>query len=117
MAMPWYVTSTIRPCRKTLSFSAPRNWVAKNGAKSETWAYLSVGLGGNTWAVTRRSGRSDELSLRDWRLKLGLERIVDGGGGWFVELGYAFKRRLEYENTDTEISLSDGILLRAGWNY
>lgn len=91
--------------------------IAKNGAESETWAYLAGGLGGNTWAVTRRSGRADELSLRDWRLKIGVERIVDGGGGCFLELAYAFARRLEYERTDTEISLSDGIMLRAGWNY
>lgn len=91
--------------------------IAKNGAESEVWAYLAGGLGGNTWAVTRQSGRSDELSLRDFRLKVGLQRIIDGGGGCFVELGYAFARRLEYERTDTEISLSDAIVLQAGWNY
>ena len=91
--------------------------VAKNGARSEFWAYLAGGLGGNTWAVTRRSGRSDELSLRDFRLKLGLQRIIDGGGGCFLEIGYAFARRLEYERTDTEVSLSDAVVLQAGWNY
>lgn len=91
--------------------------VAKNGATSETWGYLSGGLGGNTWAVTRRSGQSDQISLRDLRLLAGLEQIVDGGGGWFVAAAYAFNRRIEYENTDSEISLSDGVLLQAGWTW
>jgi len=30
--------------------------LSKNGRDSEMWTYLSAGLGGNTWAVTRRSG-------------------------------------------------------------
>ncbi len=89
----------------------------KNGADNETWAYLSGGLGGNTWAVTRQSGQTDELSLRDLRVIAGLEHIIDGGGGWFAELGYAFNRRLEYERTSTEVSLSDGVILQAGWAY
>jgi hypothetical protein len=91
--------------------------IQKNGAASETWAYLSAGIGGNTWAVTRASGETDELSLRDIRLVTGVEKIVAGGGGWFVEAGYAFDRRLEYEASGTEVSLSDGVLLQAGWAY
>ena len=89
----------------------------KQGASSETWAYLSGGLGGNTWAVTRASGRADEVSLRDLRLVVGMERVVDGGGGWSLDAGYAFNRRLEYESDPNEISLSDGVLLQAGWSY
>lgn len=89
----------------------------KNGSASETWAYLSGGIGGNTWAVTRPSGQPDEVSLRDWRLVAGVEQIVDGGGGWLVEAGYAFNRRLEYESSSGETSLSDGVLLQAGWSY
>ena len=89
----------------------------KNGAASETWAYLSGGIGGNTWAATRRSGRPDEVSLRDLRLMAGVEYNLDGGGRWLVEAGYAFNRRLEYESSSSEISLSDAFLLQAGWSY
>ena len=91
--------------------------LAKDGGNSETWSYLTTGLGGNTWAVTRASGQTDELSLRDVRMMLGIDHLTDGGGGWFAEFGYAFNRRIEYESTDTEIDLSDGILLQAGWRY
>lgn len=89
----------------------------KNGAEDETWINLTGGLGGNTWAVSRRSGRSDEVSLRDWRVMAGIERVDGGGGGWSIACGYAFDRRLEYESTSQRISLGDGILLEAGWTF
>ena len=89
----------------------------KNGCHSETWGYVSAGIGGNTWAVTRASGASDELSLRDFRLMVGVDRVVDGGGGWFVECGGAFGRRLEYEATGQEVSLGSSIVLQGGWRF
>jgi hypothetical protein len=91
--------------------------LAKNGCHSETWSYVSAGLGGNTWAVTRASGQTDELSLRDYRTSIGFEHIVDGGGGWFIEAGYSFSRQIEYQSTQTEVGLSDGVLFQAGWRY
>lgn len=91
--------------------------LAKDGGASETWLSLSGGIGGNTWAVTRADGQSDELSLGDIRFLLGLERIVDGGGGWFADVGYAFNRHVEYTSTDETTDLSDGVILQAGWRY
>jgi hypothetical protein len=91
--------------------------LAKDGGRSEIWAYASGGLGGNTWSVTRRDGRSDELSLRDYRLMLGIERLVSGGGGCFAELGMAFGRHLEYERTLEELHFGDAAVIRAGWRY
>ncbi|QEG43811.1 DUF6268 family outer membrane beta-barrel protein [Roseimaritima ulvae] len=91
--------------------------LAKDGRRSELWTYSCVGLGGNTWAVTRRSGETDELSTRDIRLMVGIEKRLDGGGGWFVEAGYALDRRLEYERADSQRKLSNAALLTAGWRY
>ena len=91
--------------------------LAKDGAVSETWTYLSAGIGGNTWGVTRSDGTTDELSLGDIRLLLGLDHVVEGGGGWFAEFGYAFNRHIEYQSTQTKINLSDGIVIQAGWRY
>lgn len=115
LGLTWTPTNT---AKLDLRFPESR-WsqrLQKDGVRSETWAYLSGALGGNTWAVTRESGQTDELSLRDFRLTIGAEKVVDGGGGWFAEIGYAFGRRLEYESGD-EIGLSDGVILRAGWAY
>ncbi|MGB0599478.1 MAG: hypothetical protein ACPGLY_22575 [Rubripirellula sp.] len=91
--------------------------LAKNGGQSETWAYASGGIGGNTWAVTRNIGQTDELSLRDYRFSFGVERLVDGGGGCFLEAGIALGRRLEYERDTTEIEFDDAALIRGGWRY
>lgn len=91
--------------------------LAKDGGRSETWAYLSAGLGGNTWSVTRSTMVSDELSLRELNLRVGIERIVDGGGGCFADVGFAFDRQLEYSNDDSVVKLNDAILVRGGWRY
>ena len=98
-------------------FSKLSRRLAKDERRSELWTYLSGGLGGNTWAVTRRSGLADELSLRDFRLACGIEKIIDGGGGWFAEVGYAMGRKLQYENDDSEIELNDAFLVQGGWRY
>lgn len=91
--------------------------LAKDGGRSELWAYLSAGIGGNTWAVTRESSLRDELSLRDIRLTFGIEKLLNGGGGWFAEAGYAMGRKIEYEIDNQEIELDDALLLRGGWSY
>jgi len=91
--------------------------LAKDGSASETWMSLSAGIGGNTWAVTRADGETDEVSLGDIRLLLGLEHIVDGGGGWFADIGYAFNRHYEFQSDKVQIGLSDGVLVMAGWRY
>ena len=91
--------------------------LAKAGGDSETWMFLSAGLGGNTWAVTRQSGQVDELSLRDYRFTAGLEKRLDGGGGWFVESGIAVGRSVEYERNQTERRVDGALLIQAGWRY
>ena len=55
----------------------------------EDWVYLGGSLGGRTWSVERQPGVPDQLTLRDYRLYLGWERIVEGGGGLFV-VGFEF---------------------------
>ena len=91
--------------------------LTKNGAQSETWAYLTGGLGGTTWAVTRKDQETDEFSLRDYRLLAGWERIVSGGGGCFAEIGVAMGRRLEWEQPELEVSIPTSAMIQAGWRY
>lgn len=106
-------------CRLDLRFPQSRlsYRLHKQGAQSETWAFTSVGIGGNTWAVTRGNGQTDELSLRDVRWLVGVERLLDGGGRLFCETGLALNRRLEYEQAEFEQEFANAVVLQAGWNY
>jgi len=83
----------------------------------EDWVYLGGSLGGRTWAVERQPGVTDQLTLRDYRLYLGWERIVEGGGGLFVEAGYVFGRELEYELLPLTQSFDDALMIRGGVTY
>ncbi len=100
-------------------FPRPRiayRW-AKDGARSETWLYLSSALGGNSWAVTRASGEVDELSIRDFRALVGVEQIRAGGQGYFVEAGWVFARELEYASQDVSFEFDDCATIRAGVTF
>ncbi|MFK8111282.1 MAG: DUF6268 family outer membrane beta-barrel protein [Rubripirellula sp.] len=91
--------------------------LSKNGGQNEMWAYISGGLGGNTWAITRQSSQPDELSLRDIRLTVGIEKLINGGGGWFAEAGYAMGRQVEFESDNSKIELDDAGTFQLGWRY
>lgn len=113
-------TWTPNPCWK-IEAVLPRPRIArrmwKNGGDSEAWAYVAATIGGNTWAVKRDSGVTDELSIRDFRLLFGYEILQSGNRGLYLESGYAFDRRIEYEQADVEFSLDDGLFLRGGWKF
>lgn len=83
----------------------------------EDWIYVSGALGGRTWAVQREEGVTDDLTLRDYRITAGWERIMDGGGGLFAELGFVFGRKLQYEAAPVNLSFDDTFVLRTGISY
>jgi len=91
--------------------------LAKDSYRSETWAYVSGGFGGSTWAVTRGDGTHDELSLKDIRLLMGVEHLLDGGSRLFLESGLAFNRSLEYEAAQFEQSFDNAVVIQAGLTY
>lgn len=70
-------------------------------ADTEDWIYLSGEFGGNSFAITRANGTPDVVTLRDWRVMLGLERRRNGGAGYRFEVGYVFSRSVEYFHSDT----------------
>ena len=89
----------------------------KQGGEAEGWAYLGASIGGNTWAVTRDSGLTDELTIRDFRFMGGYEVVEKGNRGHFVEAGLAFGRTVEYERQDIELDLDAGLYLDAGIKF
>jgi len=100
-------------------FPSPRisHRLAKNGDKSETWAYLCGVFGGNTWAVTRTGGATDELTISDLRLVAGLEFAQCENRGFYVEAGYVFNRSMEYTNNPMERDLDAAMMMRAGVSF
>lgn len=91
--------------------------IEKNSGLSESWIYLAGGFGGNTWAVTRNSGQTDELTLRDLRLMAGWERLMANNQNVFIEAGWAFNRELEYTANPLVQQYGDALLLRAGLTF
>ncbi len=90
---------------------------AKDGANSESWVYLGGGFGGNTWAVTRAGGQSDQLTVNDLRMIVGYERLVSGNRGGFAEAGWAFNRSMEYTDLPFEQDFSDAFVARVGLTF
>jgi len=100
-------------------FPSPRisHRLAKNGGQSETWAYLSGVFGGNTWAVTRTGGETDELTISDLRLVTGIEFAQSENRGFYVEAGYVFNRSMEYTTIPIERDLDAAMMMRAGVSF
>ncbi len=91
--------------------------LAKNGGQSETWAYLCGVFGGNTWAVTRTGGATDELTISDLRLVTGIEFAQSENRGFYVEAGYVFNRSMEYTTIPIERDLDAAMMMRAGVSF
>lgn len=83
----------------------------------EYWVYLGGEFGGDSWAIQRANGALDQLMLRDVRVTLGLEKKLDGGAGYAVEVGYVFSRQIELESTVQEFDLEDTLMLRGIIRY
>lgn len=82
----------------------------------EDWVYLHGSFGGNEWVVRRTSGVDDELTLSDYRIGVGFERILHGGTGFYVDVGLAFGRELEYLS-GFEQDLNESFLIEAGLKF
>jgi hypothetical protein len=102
-----------------LQFPSPRlsYRLAKDPHHHETWAYLSGVFGGNTWAVSRAGGLTDELTISDLRLVTGIEHLQTENHGFFAEIGYVFNRSIEYINVPFQRDLDATWMIRAGISF
>lgn len=89
----------------------------KDGPRSETWVYFAGALGGNSWAVSRQSGETDQLSIRDFRAMIGVEKVKAGGSGFFAETGWVFARELEYEKQGVSLEFDQCLVLQGGVTF
>ena len=83
----------------------------------EDWAYIGASFGGGTWAVRRSSGMDDELTSRDFRLSVGVERILDGGSGFNAEVGYVFNRNIEYSSDEIQVDFGNSFIIETGIRF
>src|SRR6185295_8116928 len=84
--------------------------------RREDWVYLSVDIGGASYAITRVSGARDQAALFDLRALLGVERQFNGGAGYKFEVGYVFNRKIDYFATGTDFDLNPTFVVRAGFS-
>ncbi len=89
----------------------------KAGGQAEGWVYLGGAFGGNSWAVTRASGQTDFLTLRDYRIMAGYEVVRTGNRGVSIEAGYSFGRTLQYESDSIERDLNDAVFVQANLKF
>ena len=87
------------------------------GPAFEDWIYLGAEFGGNSYAVQRANGMVESLTLRDWRTYLGLERKLNGGAGFILEVGFVIGRVIEFQSDTPDIHADDAAMLRAGFTY
>ena len=85
------------------------------GCGWEDWLYLAGEFGGGTWEIERFNGTvRDQVTLRDLRAMIGLERKKDGGAGFRLEIGYVFLRKVEFNASPGGYEPDDTVMIRGG---
>ncbi len=87
-------------------------WLGASDENPQDWVFVAGEFGTHVWAVQRVAGPSDELTYRDVRVLVGVERVHMGGVSARLELGYVFGRRLHYRTSGPDLDLADAVLLR-----
>lgn len=85
--------------------------------ESSSWIYWAGALGGGTWDVLRTDGTTEEFSLREFQTVAGYEYRFTKHQNLFAEVGAAFGRRLEYEESGIEQSMSESLFVRCGVSF
>ena len=81
------------------------------------WAYMAGEFGGDKFAVERANNSQDQLVYRDLRLMFGFEQKYVNGRSLFLELGYVFDRKIEFESKRGEFQPGTTGMFRAGLIY
>ncbi|QDU29171.1 hypothetical protein ETAA8_42780 [Anatilimnocola aggregata] len=87
------------------------------GTGYEDWVFVTAEFGGNTWSILRDDGTPDNVTWQDYRLMGGYERRVDGGGGYRLEVGYVFGRKLEYSSGIGNFDPHSTFIIRGGITF
>lgn len=89
----------------------------------DVWWYVSGEYGGGAWTVEALGGMTERTDINDIRIMLGTEwgqpaLLQQGRRTGFVEVGWVMNREIVYvETPNINPSLSNALMLRAGFNY
>jgi len=106
--------------RKKYEFLFPRPKLAhliRREARYEDWLYLGAEFGGNSYAIERTPGTTEKITLRDYRAYLGLERKLNGGAGFRIEIGFVWGRVIEFASGLPDVKADDTAMLRGGITF
>lgn len=92
-------------------------WAGNYGDDVQDWVYVAGEFANDAWAMEQTDGTNCQVSLRDYRLIMGIERKVIGGLSSRFEVGYVFGRRIRYTSDLPDFYPSDTVMLRGGLTY
>ncbi len=95
--------------RAELVFPRPRIDFQLN---STTTFYVSGELGGGSWDIERPDESNDVMTYRDYRIGIGLNSMDEDGKQSAIELGYVFRRELEFRHLPESLQFDDGFVIR-----
>ena len=85
--------------------------------ETERWGYLAAEFGGGTWAIERTGGVNDVVTIRDYRLLVGMEYRQPLDRSWFWETGLVIGREVDYSSNLGSYSQDPTVFLRGGLTY
>jgi len=85
----------------------------------DQWLYFRGEYHGSAWAIERTAGNADLVSLTEYRATVGLETIPSDKeeSSSFLEVGFLFKRDLEYRSGVGNFQPDDTVVIRWGSRY
>ncbi len=96
----------------------PRPRIAWRLPDGGRWAYLAGEFSGGVWSIERpATNTQDLLTYNDYRVLVGIERKITGGLSRRVEVGYVFRRELEFASATPNVRLDDSLFVRGGLTF
>lgn len=101
-----------------LLFPRPKlSHLIRREARFEDWLYLGAEFGGNSYSIERIPGTSETITLRDYRAYVGLERKLNGGAGFRLEIGYVAGRVIEFSSGLPDLEADETAMIRGGITF
>jgi hypothetical protein len=85
--------------------------------ETEWWGYVAGDFGGGRWSVEEPNGAHDFLDYTDLRVSLGIEIVRSNGLAGRCEVGYVFRRQVNFTGPIPDFSPADTVMVKAGVTF